>query len=107
VLCPRCGRAAQPPEPSAPLPRPRPIADEGILFIGPDDQRPLEPLSFTRETRRPLSAWRIFLLLGFVIAFCGLAEAFFAQNTTRAAVFGLATLVFVGMMTYPTKPGRF
>ncbi|MDR3636848.1 MAG: hypothetical protein P4L84_23790 [Isosphaeraceae bacterium] len=95
-----------PPTPSAPVAQSRPAADEGILFIGPSEPRPLDPLFPARPTKRPLSVWRIFMLLGFVVSFLGLAEAFLAQATVRAAIFGFGTLIFVGMMTYPTKSGR-
>lgn len=105
LLCPKCGRATLPPNALTPIPRSRRILDDDVLIIGPsDDERPLAPLSPLPAPKRPLSAKRVVLLVGFIISFCGLAEAFVAQESLRAALFGIATVVFVGLMTYPSKP---
>jgi len=104
LLCPRCGRAGLPPESSATAVRPvRPAAYEpGVLVIGPADNEPLAPA----RTKRPLSVWRVVLLTALLIALFALVGALVEQQTFVAAISGFATLVFLGLLTYPTKPGR-
>jgi hypothetical protein len=101
LRCPGCGRASLPPDRPVLVPRSRPV-QEGLLFIGPEP----DPAPVGRPVGRPVSAWRVFLLIGLVVAFFGLAEAFFSQHAARAAFFGFLTLVFVGLMTYPSRPRR-
>lgn len=106
LVCPTCGRAALPPEFVPHIARPGPVSQPEILFIGSNHEGGFAPLPPLRPARRPMNVWRVFLLVGLIFCLFGLVEAFLAQSTVRSAVFGFVLLVFVGMMTYPTRTDR-
>lgn len=72
------------------------------MIIGPVDSDDAPPI----RTKRALSVWRVVMLTAFLIALFGLVGALMNQQTIAAAISGFATLIFLGLLTYPAKPGR-
>ena len=76
------------------------------MFIGDEKEREYPLLTPLRAPRRSFSVWRIIMGPGLILSFMALASSLYDQNTLTAAIFGFATIVFLGLLTYPTKPRR-
>jgi hypothetical protein len=59
-----------------------------------------------RPPRQAFSVWRIVMATGFLVALLGLVFMLVDQRTLPAALCGFAMLVFLGLLTYPTRSGR-
>ncbi|WP_435007764.1 hypothetical protein P12x_005029 [Tundrisphaera lichenicola] len=111
LRCPECGRASLPPEH---MRGPRPPVEPQDIKIGtfttgssaalPIRPRSMAPMPLNPAARAP--AGRLMLGSAFFLTICLFLFSLLSGNAGRSALFGIASAVFLFLLSRPVAPNR-
>ncbi len=104
LRCPECQRASLPPAQVIYVARPRPSRPEEITYLGEGEDQDFSHLTPLPRPKHSLSIWRIAMATGLFVSVIALGYALYEQSPLNASIAGFITIVFLGLLTFPTKP---